>query len=121
MSIRLKLFSAFSVVVALAVGTTYYGIRATSEAGGLVVQLYDEPFMAVSHARAAQARFGEARAAMERELLLRDTSPESDDALLETAMNDVMAELKVVSERGGKSGHAEKVAAGRRRHRAAAA
>jgi methyl-accepting chemotaxis protein len=113
-SIRLKLFSAFSVVVALAVGTTYYGIRATSEAGGLVVQLYDEPFMAVSHARAAQARFGEARAAMERELLLRDTSPESDDALLETAMNDVMAELKVVSERGGKSGHAEKVAAAER-------
>jgi methyl-accepting chemotaxis protein len=113
-SIRLKLFSAFSVVVALAVGTTYYGIRATSEAGGLVVQLYDEPFMAVSHARAAQARFGEARAAMERELLLRDTSPESDDALLETAMNDVMAELKVVSERGGKSGHAEKVAAAQR-------
>jgi methyl-accepting chemotaxis protein len=113
-SIRLKLFSAFSVVVALAVGTTYYGIRATSEAGGLVVQLFDEPFMAVSHARAAQARFGEARAAMERELLLRDTSPESDDALLETAMNDVMAELKVVSERGGKSGHAEKVAAAER-------
>jgi methyl-accepting chemotaxis protein len=113
-SIRLKLFSAFSVVVALAVGTTYYGIRATSEAGGLVVQLYDEPFMAVSHARAAQARFGEARAAMERELLLRDTSPESDDALLETAMNDVMAELKVVSERGGKSGHAGKVAAAER-------
>jgi hypothetical protein len=59
MSIHLKLFSAFSAVVALAVGTTYYGIRATSEAGGLVVQLYDGPFMAVSHARAAQARFGE--------------------------------------------------------------
>jgi methyl-accepting chemotaxis protein len=113
-SIRLKLFSAFSVVVALAVGATYYGIRATSEAGGLVVQLYDEPFMAVSHARAAQARFGEARAVMERELLLQDTSPESNGALLETAMNDVLAELKVVSERGGKSGHAENVAAAER-------
>jgi methyl-accepting chemotaxis protein len=110
-SIHLKLFLAFSMVVALAVGTTYYGIRATSQAGGLVVQLYDEPFMAVSHARAAQARFGEARAAMERALLLRDTSPQSDDALFETAMKDVMAELKVVSERGGKTGHAENVAA----------
>ena len=54
MSIHLKLFLAFSVVVALAVGSTYYGIRAVSEAGGLVVRLYDEPFMAVSHARAAQ-------------------------------------------------------------------
>jgi methyl-accepting chemotaxis protein len=110
-SIRLKLFLAFSVVVALAVGTTYYGIRAASEAGGLVVQLYDEPFMAVSHARAAQARFGEARAAMERGLLLLDTSPESASAPLKTAMDEVMAELKVVSERGRKAGRAENVAA----------
>ena len=65
MSIRLRLFLAFSVVVALAVGTTYYGIRAISEAGSLVVRLYDEPLMAVSHARAAQASFNEARAANE--------------------------------------------------------
>jgi methyl-accepting chemotaxis protein len=110
MSIHLKLFLAFSAVVALAVGTTYYGIRATSEAGGLVVQLYDGPFMAVSHARAAQARFGEARAAMERELQLQDTAPTSNGALLETAMNDVAAELQVVRERAGKSGHADNVA-----------
>src|ERR1700736_757451 len=98
------------MVVALAVGATYYGIRATAEAGGLVVQLYDEPFMAVSHARAAQARFAEARAAMER-ALLRDASPQSDDALIETAMKDVSAELKVVSERAGRTGHAPNVAA----------
>jgi methyl-accepting chemotaxis protein len=110
MSIHLKLLLAFSVVVALAVGTSYYGIRAITEAGGLVVRLYDEPFMAVSHARAAQARFSEARAAMERELLLRDSLSESDGALLEAAMNDVTAELKIVSERGGKAGHAANVA-----------
>jgi methyl-accepting chemotaxis protein len=110
MSIRLKLFSAFSAVVVLAVGTTYYGIRATSEAGGLVVQLYDGPFMAVSHARAAQTRFGEARAAMERELPLGDAANASGGALIEAAMNDVLAELKVVSERGGNAGHANDVA-----------
>jgi len=96
MSIHLKLFLAFSVVVALAVGSTYYGIRAVSEAGGLVGTPICEPFMAVSHARAAQVRFSEARAAMERELLLRDALSESNGALLEAAMHDVMAELKVV-------------------------
>jgi methyl-accepting chemotaxis protein len=114
MSIHLKLFLAFSVVVALAVGATYYGIRATSQAGGLVVQLYDEPFMAVSHARAAQSRFAETRAAVERELLVRDSAPASNGALLDAAMGDVLAELKIVSERGGGTGHAEHVAAAQR-------
>jgi methyl-accepting chemotaxis protein len=108
MSIHLKLFFAFSIVVALAVGSTYYGIRAVSEAGGLVVQLYDEPFMAVSHAQAAQAKFSEARATMERELLLRDDL--SNGAILDGAVNDVTAELKIVGERERKLGHAENIA-----------
>jgi methyl-accepting chemotaxis protein len=109
-SIYLKLFLAFSVVVALAVGATYYGIRAASEAGELVVQLYDEPFMAVSHARAAQAKFDEARAAMERALLVRDTSHDPNGALLQETMRDMMAELKIVRERGAKAGHGDKIA-----------
>jgi hypothetical protein len=92
MSIHLKLFLAFSAVVALAVGATYYGIRATSQAGGLVVQLYDEPFMAVSHARAAQARFAETRAAVERELLVPDSAPASNGAQLDAAMGAGRAE-----------------------------
>src|SRR5437899_2891207 len=105
MSIYLKLFFAFSVVVALAVGATSYGIRAVSEAGTLAVRLYDQPFMAVSHARAAQTRFSDARAAMERALLLRDSAHASTHAQLEAAMNDVMAELKIANERGEKGGH----------------
>jgi methyl-accepting chemotaxis protein len=104
MSIYLKLFFAFSVVVALAVGATSYGIRAVADVGSLVVRLYDQPFMAVSHARAAQARFSDARAAMERALLLHDSAHASTYAQLEAAMNDVIAELKIVNERGGKEG-----------------
>src|SRR5712671_7770986 len=111
MSIRLKLIVAFSIVLCLAAGVAICGIMAITDAGDLVVRLYDEPFMAVSHARAAQVRFSEARAAMERELLLRDELSESNGALLEAAMHDVMAELKIVSERGGKAGHAANVAA----------
>jgi methyl-accepting chemotaxis protein len=109
-SIRLRLFLAFSVVVALAVCTTYYGIRAISEAGSLVVRLYDEPLMAVSHARAAQASFNEARAAMERALLLRDAAPASNGPTLEGAMNDVTEELTIVKERLAQAGRPELIA-----------
>ena len=68
MSIRYKLIVAFGIVLCLAAGVAFYGIKAISDAGNLVVQLYDEPFMAVSHARAAQVRFDEARAVMARSL-----------------------------------------------------
>ena len=101
MSIYFKLFLAFSVVVGLAVGATYYGIQAVAEAGGLVVRLFDQPFMAVSHARAAQGRFSDAYAAMERALTLRDAAHASTRGQLEAAMSDVIAELKIVRDRGG--------------------
>jgi len=107
MSIRLKLLVAFSIVIALAVGATYYGIRAVSETGRLVVQLYDQPFMAASHAQAAQAHFSEARAAMERGLLLQDTG--NGDAL-DRAVNEVLEELKVVRERTAQPSHAAAIA-----------
>jgi methyl-accepting chemotaxis protein len=107
MSIRIKLLVCFGVVIALAVGATYYGIRSVSEAGRLVVQLYDQPFMAVSHARAAQARFNEARAEMERKLLLNDAA--GSDAL-DSAVNDVVEELKIVAERTVQASHAPAIA-----------
>jgi methyl-accepting chemotaxis protein len=109
MSIRLKLFLAFSVVLALATGVAAYGIHAISEAGGLVVRLYDRPFMAVSHARAAQAEFYKARAAMERGLSLQQGAPEFDATILEAAMNEVTEELKVVKERTAEAGPAGRV------------
>ena len=57
MSIRTKLLLAFSIVLALAAGVAGYGIRAVSNADGLVVRLYEQPFMAVSYARSAQVQF----------------------------------------------------------------
>ena len=99
MSIRYKLVLAFSIVLALAAGVALYGIYAISQAGDLVVRLYDQSFMATSHARAAQARFNEARAAMERGLVSRETAQTASLKVLEAAMKDVVEELKVVSER----------------------
>jgi methyl-accepting chemotaxis protein len=107
MSIRYKLVFAFGVVLALAAGVAFYGIFAISQAGSLVVQLYDQSFMATSHARAAQARFNIARAAMERGLLMGVAAPPTNLATLETAMKDVFEDLKVVAERMSGSDSAE--------------
>ncbi len=109
MSIRAKLFLAFSVVLALAVGVAAYGIRAISDAEGLVVRLYDQPFMAVSYARAAQAKFSDARAAMERGWLLRDAARESNDAILKATKNEIIDDLTIVGQRLTQAGHAERV------------
>jgi methyl-accepting chemotaxis protein len=103
MSIRYKLLLAFSVLLALAAGVVAYAIHGISEAGDLVVRLYDQSLMAASHARTAQARFNEARAAMERGLSARDAAPKANIAVLEAAMQDVFEELKVVAERMGGS------------------
>ena len=66
MSIRYKLLIAFSVIVLFATAVAVYGMHLVSNSSTLVVRLYDGPMMAVSHARAAQMQFAEARRAMER-------------------------------------------------------
>jgi len=113
MSIRFKLFFAFSVVLALATGVAAYGIHAISDVGNLVVRLYDQPFMAVSHARSAQAKFSDARAAMERRFLLQGAERKSKDAEFKTTMNDVMEDLTVVSERLAQADHVRRVVVAR--------
>jgi methyl-accepting chemotaxis protein len=109
MSIRYKLVLAFSIVLVLAAGVALYGIHAISQAGDLVVRLYDQSFMATSHARAAQAKFNEARAAMDRGLMLREGAPATNVAALEAAMKEVIEELKVVAERMSQSQSAESI------------
>src|SRR5262252_5892102 len=101
MSIRFKLLLTFGVLLALATGVVVYAIHGITEAGELVVRLYDQPFMAASHARTAQARFNEARAAMERAISLREAAPKTTTAAFDAAMQDVLEELKVVAERMG--------------------
>ncbi len=68
MSIRYKIFGAFSVVILLACGLAFYGIRGISTSGDLVVRLYDGPLMGINHARSAHAGLNEARLIMQRSL-----------------------------------------------------
>jgi methyl-accepting chemotaxis protein len=109
MSIRSKLFLAFSIVLALAIAIAAYAIQAISRAEGLVVQLYDKPFMAVSYARAAQVRFSDARKAFEVGLLRDDTVRESHIAAFTAAMKDVTDDLAIVSERLSDTEYADRV------------
>src|SRR5262245_13124206 len=109
MSIRYKLILGFSVVLVLAAGVALYGIRAISDAGNLVVQLYDQSFMATSSARAAQVRFNEARNAIERGLASGEAAPKASIDAFTAAMKDVLEELKVVADRMGRSHPIENV------------
>src|SRR5262249_19846253 len=109
MSIRFKLILAFGILLALATGVVTYAIHGITEAGDLVVRLYDQSFMAASHARTAQARFNEARAAMERAISLRHAAAKASIATLDAAMQDVFEELKVVTERMGGARSTDKI------------
>src|SRR4051794_8193507 len=97
MSIRYKLFCAFSVVIALACGLAWYGMRGIATSGDLVVRLYDGPLMGINHARAAHAALNEARMQVQRGLA-EGASSESV-AKIDKLMKGVSDDLKVVRER----------------------
>jgi methyl-accepting chemotaxis protein len=112
MSIRYKLLIAFSVIVLFATAVAVYGMHLVANSSTLVVRLYDGPMMAVSHARAAQMQFAEARRAMERGLILRDAAPPSNMALLNDSMKQFVSDMKVVRERmPSASGEIDKIVA----------
>ena len=94
MSIRYKLFGAFSVMIALACGLAFYGIRGISTSGDLVVRLYDGPLMAINHARSAHAALNDARLLMQRSL--SGSEPEQTVGKLEKLLADVEDDLGVV-------------------------
>jgi methyl-accepting chemotaxis protein len=97
MSIRYKLFCAFSVVIALACGLAFYGIRGIAASGDLVVRLYDGPLMAISQARAAHAALNEARLVMHQGL--SEGASKGAVAKLEKLLGIIADDLKVVQER----------------------
>src|SRR5690349_1030721 len=97
MSIRYKIFGVFSIVIVLACGLAFYGVRGISTSGDLVVRLYDGPLMGINHARSAHAALNEARLFMQRGFS-EGASPDAvaKIAKLLTAITD---DLKIVRER----------------------
>jgi methyl-accepting chemotaxis protein len=97
MSIRYKIFGAFSVVILLACGLAFYGIRGISTAGDLVVRLYDGPLMGINHARSAHAGLNEARLVMQRSLT--DGATTEAVARFEKLVRNISEDLSVVGPR----------------------
>ncbi len=97
MSIRYKIFSAFILVIVLACGLAFYGIRGISSSGDLVVRLYDGPLMGINHARSAHAGLNEARLIMQRSLS-EGTSREAV-VKFEKLIGNISEDLNVVRDR----------------------
>jgi methyl-accepting chemotaxis protein len=102
MSIRYKIFGAFSVVILLACAIAFYGIRAIGNSGDLVVRLYDGPLMGINHARSAHSALHEAQLLLQRSL----TAGASSDmvAKFEKLVRGSFDDLNVVRERASSPG-----------------
>ncbi len=97
MSIRIKLLGVLSLILALACGLAFYGVRGISSTGNLVVRLYDGPLMGINHARAAHAALNEARLVL---MQAQTTEVTSEAATrFEKLMKGVFEDLGVVRER----------------------
>ncbi len=97
MSIRYKIFGAFSVLIMLACGLAFYGVRGISGSGDLVIRLYDGPLMAINHARSAHAALNEARLLMYRSSV-EGTSKEAVTKF-EKLVKNVNEDIAVVRDR----------------------
>jgi len=97
MSIRYKIFGAFSVVVLLACGLAYFGIRSISDTGDLAVRLYDGPLMGINHARSAHAALNEARLILQQNLA--GSAAAGSVARFEKRINNIFEDLNVVRDR----------------------
>jgi len=97
MSIRYKIFGAFSVVVLLACGLAYFGIRSISDTGDLAVRLYDGPLMGINHARSAHAALNEARLILQQNLA--GSAATGSVARFEKRINNIFEDLNVVRDR----------------------
>jgi methyl-accepting chemotaxis protein len=97
MSIRYKIFGAFSLIILLACGIAFYGIRGISDTGDLVVRLYDGPLMGINHARSAHAALNDARLIVEQGLAKGANAASA--AKFEKRIGNVFEDLKVVRDR----------------------
>src|SRR4051794_21272397 len=97
MSIRYKVFGICSVLMVLALGLAFYGIRGISTSGDLVVRLYDGPLMGINHSRSAHAALNEARLIMQRSLI--EGASSEGVAKFESLVRAIFEDLNVVRDR----------------------
>ncbi len=100
-SIGTKIFGAFFVlsVIVGALGAYSYGVL--NAAGGIVVDTYDGPLMAINYARAASLDFSQ----MQNAMLRRRLAPANGRAAIDKEIDDLtstfLSDLEVAQERSG--------------------
>jgi methyl-accepting chemotaxis protein len=99
MPIRIKLILGFGILVALTAALATFAVQRVTSLGTMVVQVYDQPLMSISHARSSQATFNAAVAALGKDLAKADASAKTAMANLDKAIEDVRADLAIVTER----------------------
>src|SRR3954463_10363950 len=97
MSIRYKVLGLCSVLMVLACGLAFYGIRGISTSGDLVVRLYDGPLMGINHARSAHAALNEARLIVQRSV--NEGASNEAVAKFEKLLRNIFEDLNVVRDR----------------------
>jgi methyl-accepting chemotaxis protein len=97
MSIHLRVVAVLSLMLALACGLAFYGIRGITQAGDLAIRLYDGPLMGINHARSAHAAFNEARLVLHQ----AESSGSSNEivARFEKLIDGINGDLTVVRDR----------------------
>jgi diguanylate cyclase (GGDEF)-like protein len=96
MSIRLKFFCAFSVIVALSCTLAAISFNWVSDSGERVVRLYDGPMMAVNHARSAHSSLNAIRGLVQSG---RDGSQSAVVGMFEQRLIEISGDLAIVAER----------------------
>jgi methyl-accepting chemotaxis protein len=98
MSVRIKIFVAFSLIVALTAGIVAFAVNLVASASSLVVELYDGPLIALSAARAAELDFVEARSAMLRAITSREPLSLDSSSTATAAVSNVEQSTKKLFE-----------------------
>ena len=98
-SIGAKLLIAFLVMGAIIALQGIYGYSVLARAGAMVVETFDRPMMAINYARAANFDFAQ----IERQLLLRQSTAQTQRAAIDAEIDDLTAtfagDLGVAEER----------------------
>jgi diguanylate cyclase (GGDEF)-like protein len=98
MNLQTKFSVASTLTAILVISLAAFGVHAISATDDLVIDLYNQPLMGVSYARAASTTFAEARAlTVQGQFLSR--SPEPVSAALLRMEKDILDDLRIVRQR----------------------
>src|SRR5450755_347860 len=98
MNLQTKFSVASTLTAILVISLAAFGVHAISATDDLVIDLYNQPLMGVSYARAASTTFAEARAlTVQGQFLSR--SPEPVSVALLRMEKDILDDLRIVRQR----------------------